>query len=150
MRILLLGCGGNAGINFVKSLRMGHEDVFVYGLDTNKYTAYLANCDEYEVVNFENTQEKIAYLKNIVNKNDIQFIHAQPDPEVKFLLDNQISFPRIVFPLSEKDHAICANKELFQKLISKKLDLGYQSYNLVEVLRSPNLLDELKELCLLE
>ncbi len=144
MRILLLGCGGNAGINFVKSVKKKLADAYIYGIDTNIYNVHLSNCDKYEVVNFQNTLDKIAYIKNIVKTNNIQFIHAQPDPEVKFLLENQDSFPGLVFPLLKRDHELCSDKEIFQSLMIKKLNLGYQSYNLTEVLGNPSLLDDLK------
>lgn len=102
MRILLLGCGGNAGINFVKSIKMSCENAFIYGIDTNKYNVHLSNCDKYEAVYFQNTNDKIAYINKIAKDNNIEFIHAQPDPEVQFLLENQDSFPGLVFPLSKK------------------------------------------------
>jgi hypothetical protein len=144
MRILLLGCGGNAGINFVKSIKKNCSNAYIYGLDTNKYNVHLSNCDKFEVLNFQNVLDKIAYIKEIVKSNNIQFIHAQPDPEVTFLLENQECFTGLVFPLLKRDHELCSDKEIFQSLISEKLRLGYRSYNLTEVLRDPSLLDELK------
>ena len=143
MRMLLLGCGGNAGINFVKSIKQGSKETFVYGLDTNKYNVYLSNCDVKEVKTFRNDEEKVAFILELVKKNNIQFIHAQPDPEVSFLIRNRDKFKKYVIEYSDGDSEICGNKQTFQQLVKNCLNLSYVSYGLVEALNNPRLFDEL-------
>lgn len=49
-RILVSGCGGPAGVNFIKSLRYAPEKFYIVGTDTNKYHIELPQLDERYVV----------------------------------------------------------------------------------------------------
>jgi len=44
-KILLIGCGGSAGFNFVESLRMSDEDFLIVGTDISREHLELSNCD---------------------------------------------------------------------------------------------------------
>lgn len=82
MKILLLGCGGNAGINFTKCIHKS-TDYEVVGVDMNKYYLDSSNADYKEQIILSYKKEEILRL---IDKYDIKMIHAQPDPEVKYLL----------------------------------------------------------------
>ena len=43
--ILLLGCGGNAGINFTKSIKLADSNIKIYGIDIDKYNLVSSNAD---------------------------------------------------------------------------------------------------------
>jgi len=43
--VLVLGCGGNAGRNYVSSLQMGVHDLASVGIDENYWRLRAANVD---------------------------------------------------------------------------------------------------------
>lgn len=90
-RVLLLGCDGNAGRNYAKSLKLAYgPTVEIYGTGTNQF--HLLAAEESglfkEVVLLGNNihfDDKINKVKDLLFEFKIQFIHAQPEEEVKFL-----------------------------------------------------------------
>lgn len=87
-RIMLLGAGGPAGVNFCRCLER-EKDIEIYGIDTNRYNLNLAKpyCKKvFQIPQFKKDKiEKVEFINDILDKYDINFIHAQPDPEVLFL-----------------------------------------------------------------
>lgn len=90
--VLLLGCGGNAGMNYVRCLKMGDPSIKVYGTDTSVYAAEASNVDKFFIDPGEG-YNKYEFLKNIIDEFDIDFVHAQPDREARFLFRFQDDFP---------------------------------------------------------
>lgn len=90
-RILLLGAGGNAGQNFTKCIKAvvdqdGNSIHTVIGADPNQYFLAASNIDEAIQLDYTNEQTKFNSLCTAIEKHQIDIIHAQPDPEVEFLL----------------------------------------------------------------
>ena len=82
--VILLGCGGSAGINFSKSLRLVKEEFLIVGLDINKYYLELADVDKryllpQPAIEYKLLPEK---LNELTKKHKIDFIHAQPDKDL--------------------------------------------------------------------
>ena len=71
-RVLILGAGGPAGINFARCLK-GHYHTI--GLDTSPYAIHFSCCDE----------NYIGKKEEIIDKLKPHLIIAQPDPEVMWL-----------------------------------------------------------------
>lgn len=90
-RILVLGCGGSAGINYIRSIRISPEKFYIVGLDINKYYIEMSPVDKRYLVGHSKDKESeyIDKINQIIEKEAIQFVHAQPDPEVKILSDNR-------------------------------------------------------------
>lgn len=88
-RILVLGCGGSAGINYIKSLRIAPEEFYIVGVDINKYYIEMSPVNKKYLVEHKKGEEQsyIERLNKIIDKEKIQFVHAQPDPEVRILSD---------------------------------------------------------------
>ena len=87
-KILLLGCAGSAGINFIKSLQLNNS-VEVIGVDVNKYYLEMVPTSKKYLVIREAGKEDL-YIKKInriIKEEKIDFVHAQPDSEVKILSD---------------------------------------------------------------
>lgn len=143
MTILLLGCGGNAGINFVKSIKMSDPTIKVIGLDKNIYNIQLSNCDVKLLRSYDSISDKIKDIKEICSTYGVKFIHAQPDPEVKFLVENACHFDNLILRTSIDDLELCSNKLEFQRIVSNKLGVAYKSYNCQDVIKSPKLFDEI-------
>lgn len=91
VNVLLLGCDGNAGMNYAKCLKMGDENVRIIGTGHNKYHLKAAEQSGlFEVVlNFTDITGAKEYneVRKIVKEWDINFVHAQPEEEVAFLCD---------------------------------------------------------------
>ena len=102
--VLLLGCGGAAGINFTKSLHMrGHK---VIGMDLNKY--YLDSCNANIKLN------RSENILEIIDKYNIDLVHAQPDVEVEYLLSKP-ELKNYIFP-----HSLDIWKKFNDKLYCQK------------------------------
>jgi carbamoyl-phosphate synthase large subunit len=86
-RILVLGVGGSAGINFVRSLRLSGEQLYIVGTDINKYHLVLLQdtLDRRYVVPACTDKNYIRVINNIIKDENIEFVHAQPDIEVENL-----------------------------------------------------------------
>lgn len=133
IKILLLGCGGNAGINFIKSVKLSNDKIFCYGVDIDEYNILRSHCDKNFLLkkNFSE-KKKIDFLKKIIKKYNIDFVHAQPDIEVKFLLKHKKEFKNKIFNLDEIAYKAFENKHYFQKIVSEKLRINYKSLNFSE------------------
>jgi carbamoyl-phosphate synthase large subunit len=90
-RILVTGAGGPAGVNFVRSLRAAPEPFWIAGTDTNRLhlewpevdAAHLAlGADETEPLDYLN------WLAELVARERIDFVHAQPEQEVRLLAEH--------------------------------------------------------------
>jgi carbamoyl-phosphate synthase large subunit len=57
-------------------------------------------------------------LKKIIKTEKIEFIHSQPDPEVRFISEHRDKFPKTFLP-SQEAIRIAQDKFLFSKLMEK-------------------------------
>jgi hypothetical protein len=82
-RVLVTGAGGPAGVNFIRSLRAADEPMWIVGCDTSAHhlewpdvdAAYVApRCDDPAYPDF---------VVRLVEAEGIDFVHPQPDVEVK-------------------------------------------------------------------
>lgn len=90
MNVLLLSAGGPAGVNYLKALRLGGISS-VYGADSNPY--HIPFCEKYTIQSFlipkARETEYIEKINAIIERCDIDFVHAQSDIEVRALSDNR-------------------------------------------------------------
>jgi len=85
MRILVTGCGGAAASNFIQSLRMSDEKYYIVGTDTSKYNIHLSRADNSYISTPITDESYLDNLNDIIKKEEIDMVHAQPDTEVLFL-----------------------------------------------------------------
>ena len=113
--ILLLGAGGSAGINFLRALRLKKKDYYIVGVDPNRFYLELAPVDKKYYVPYAKT-DLSRYKKtilSIIKKDKIQFVHAQPDEEVKIISDYRENLvPAKTLLPSKRGIDICQNKWL--------------------------------------
>lgn len=109
-KLLVLGAGGPAGWNFIKSVsEAGHE---VIGCDTNPYHVELIRkeCTCYLIK--KRGERSVEEINKIIKKHNITFIHAQPDDEVRWLSENKQYINAITF-LPDHDVVLtCQDKKL--------------------------------------
>lgn len=123
-KILILGTGGNAGINFSRSLNLSNDFELV-GCDTDEYFINHSVCKDNYLIS-KNKDEKINQLKRIINDHGITMIHAQPDPEVQFLLQNKEIFKNYIFDHNYETWKVFRNKYECQRIWNEKLNLNFE------------------------
>lgn len=109
-RILTTGAGGPAGINFVKSLQIAPEKMFIVGTEASKYFFHLACTDKKYVVPKATDTGYINVLNEIIEKEKIEFVHAQPDTEVAAISENREKLKANIFLPSKQAIRICQDK----------------------------------------
>ncbi|MGB9756354.1 MAG: ATP-grasp domain-containing protein [Candidatus Bathyarchaeales archaeon] len=119
-RIVATGAGGPAGINFVLSLRLAPEKIFIVGTEANEHFIYLASTDrKYRVPKAEETGY-IDALNEIIRKERADFLHAQTDVEVSVVSENREKIEANLFLPSKKAIAACQDKFESAKIWMKK------------------------------
>jgi len=139
--ILILGCGGNASINFVRSLKMSKSADYyrIYGTDTNWYYLEASNVDV--KIPYNKNVAKIEFILSIISEHKIDFIHAQPDPEVEFLLSEPL-LAKYIFKHSLEVWENFASKGYCQSIWSNSFNYTCCTYN--EVINNPYLFENMK------
>jgi carbamoyl-phosphate synthase large subunit len=119
-RILLTGCGGSAGFNFVNSLKMSDEEFAVVGTDINPEHLELSNCDVKYLVPRNSDPEYPEKINKIIAEEGIDFVHMQPDPEVAFWSENREKLTAPYYLPSKEAVKICHDKIEFNKTLDAK------------------------------
>jgi carbamoyl-phosphate synthase large subunit len=109
-RILVTGAGGPAGINFVKSLKIAPEKMFLIGTESSEYFMYLTPTEKKYSVPKAIESGYIDSLNEIIRKEEVVFAHPQPDLEVEVISENREKLEATVFLPSKKAIRICQDK----------------------------------------
>lgn len=119
-RIIVTGAGGPAGVNFINSLRVAPEKFYIIALDSNPFHLEWAKADEKFVME-KSDNEKVYFkkLKEIIKKTKADFVHAQPDNEVRIIAENRDKLEARTFFPSTKTIDICQDKYLSSVTWSK-------------------------------
>lgn len=94
--------------------------MFLVGTEANEYFVKLANADKCFLVPKARETEYVETLTNIIEQENIDFVHAQPDIEVEILSENRDRLGAKVFLPSKKTIRICQNKLETLKYLQKK------------------------------
>ncbi|MEM2971958.1 MAG: hypothetical protein QW270_06000 [Candidatus Bathyarchaeia archaeon] len=109
-RILVTGAGGPAGVNFVMSLRIAPEKMFVVGTEADEYFIHLTPVEKRYLVPKATEANYVDRLNEIVRREGIEFIHAQPDVEVAVISENRERLEARVFLPSKETIVKCQDK----------------------------------------
>jgi carbamoyl-phosphate synthase large subunit len=112
MRVMVLGAGGPAAENFIKSLRAAYPDAWVLGCDVNPWLLELSTADERVLLETRPLdQDHGEELGLLAAQCDVSMIHAQPDEEALFLaIQSVFDFKQLVFTPSYQVVAACQDK----------------------------------------
>ena len=89
-RILVTGIGGAAALDFTRAIRELEEEVYIVGTDCSQHYIHLARyVDKKYIIPKSNKRNYIEKLNEIIEKEHIQFLHAQPDVEVKRISEDK-------------------------------------------------------------
>ncbi|MGQ9744314.1 MAG: ATP-binding protein [Candidatus Bathycorpusculaceae bacterium] len=119
-RILVTGAGGPAGINFVMSLTIAPEKMFVVGTEADEYFVHLAPVDKKYLVPKASDPKYIDELNRIIEKEKIEFVHAQPDIEVATISEKREKLKAKVFLPAKETVRICQDKLESAKIWEEK------------------------------
>jgi len=109
-RIIITGCGGPAGINFVNSLRFSGEKMYLIGIDVNKYHLEWPDVDERYLVPKFTDPSYINKLNELARRTNAELVHPQPDGEVRILSEHRERIkPKLFLPVKETIR-ICQDK----------------------------------------
>ena len=86
---MILGAGGSAADNWIKSIRRGLPDAWILGVDTNPYTIHASSADTVRVISTRpsDVEDHAVELAELVFLYNIDYVHAQPDEETRFLAE---------------------------------------------------------------
>jgi len=105
--ILVLGAGGSPAVNFAKSVR---KEYTLIGVDISVNHAYLTKefYDKFVVIN---PKEKLKEIQCLIDRYNVDGIHAQPDIEVEWLSENRNTLRNVkIFLPSKEVIGICQDK----------------------------------------
>ncbi len=136
-RILVTGAGGSPSANFIRSLRAADEEYCIIGTDADKYYLQRAEVDRRYLAPLANDPKYIDFLNYIIEKEEVEFVHAQNDVEVSFLSENREKInAKTFFPAKETVKILQDKFESFKlwekagikvpktQLITQDTDLG--------------------------
>lgn len=109
-RILITASGGAPAINFTRSLRDAPEDYYLVGVDCDIHNLHRSETDERFLVPHAKSESYISRLSEIIKKNEIDFVHAQPDVEVGVISECREELGAKVFLPSKETVKILRNK----------------------------------------
>jgi len=119
-RILITGAGGPAGINFTRSLKLVEDDELqLIGVEGNRYHRFLAETEKCYLVPKAKESGYIEKLNQIIDSEGINFVHAQPDIEVRVISENRERLKARVFLPKKRTVEICQDKFETYKVLSK-------------------------------
>ena len=118
-KILVTGGGGPAGLNFINSLNHATETFDIVSSDINKFHLELTPSKNRIIMPEFNAPEYIDTLNHVIDEYKIDFLHCQPDGEVKIISDNREKINTRTFLPSKKTIDICQNKDLSSEIWAK-------------------------------
>jgi len=110
IKIIVTGAGGNASINFVKSLRMTQENYHIIGIDINKWHLLSNDVDERYIAPRVTDPDYLNILNTISEVKEVELLHPQPDVEVEFLSNHREEINTKVFLPSKEAISLCRDK----------------------------------------
>lgn len=118
-RILVTGAGGSAAHNFIDSLKLAEEKFYIVGVDTKPYHLELSPVDKRYIVPRADNPDYIKVVNQIIEKEKIELIHAQPDVEVTVLSKNREQIKSKVYLPADEVLDKFADKMLSNQLWAK-------------------------------
>jgi len=109
-KIIVSGCGGPAGVNFVNSLREAEEKFYLIGTDINKIHLEWPDVDERYIMPKIEDPDMLEKLNELIRKTSADMVHPQPDKNVLFLSRNREKIESKMFLPSKEAVEICQNK----------------------------------------
>ncbi len=142
-KILVTGAGGPAGVNFLRSLNSIDEKMELYGTDINFYHIEFAKpwTNQTFIIPRATSKEYIPKLNEIIDKSQIEFLHAQPDIEVSVISENRENLNAMTFLPKKETVRILQDK---YKSADIWKDKGFPSVKAVKI-RNDHLEEDMEQ-----
>jgi predicted ATP-grasp superfamily ATP-dependent carboligase len=120
-RILVTGAGGSAAANFVDALRLAHAEdpLYIVGVDVKPYHLPLTRTDRNLLVPRADGSGYLETLNRIIERERIEFVHAQPDLEVDVLSRRRAELAARTFLPTDATVVLCADKMLLNRTMAR-------------------------------
>ncbi len=140
-KILVTGAGGPAGVNVLRSLRDSGEDMRLYGTDISAYHVEFARplLDDVFIVPRCTAPNYVEELNKIIDEYGIEFVHPQPDIEVKIISEKRERLHAKTYLPSKETVKICHDKNLSAEVWDKN---GFPTVKSI-VLRDETLIEDM-------
>jgi len=113
MNILVTGAGGPATTSFVRSLRLAYPKQYnIIGIDAGKYNCFRSEADKTYLCPRAMDENYIPFLQYIIEKHDIEFLHAQPEIEIYMISHHRDKIPCALFLPKQSTIMLLRNKWL--------------------------------------
>lgn len=119
-RILVTGAGGSAAYNFCDALKLSGEELYIVGTDVKQYHLELMDIDKKYIVPPVTDSTYIDKINQIIDEENIDFLHPQPDIEVAFWANNANKAHAKIFLPPTNEVEMCHDKMEFNKLLTSK------------------------------
>lgn len=145
IKVMVMGAGGTAGINFIECLRMSKNKYYIVGCDINKWHLEIPRVDKRYVVPYSTEEGYVEALNEIISKERIDFIHAQPDMEVEVLSENREKLKANYLFSSKETIRICRDKMATNEFLRAKKIPAPLSYQIKSVEKLKELINSVKQ-----
>ena len=142
IRVLVTGAGGIGGVNFIRAIKIARSDIFIVGTDYFKYHLEFINMDKKYKTPRHDSPEFIKVLNRIIETENIEFLHPQPEVEAEVIAKNKHRFKVKTYLPRGEIFDICRDKYLTALKLSN-YDLAPKTYLYTEVDNMDDLLEEL-------
>lgn len=89
-RILVTDVGRSPAMNFCRSLRLANDDIYILGIDSNRYSLAWAEADEKLFVDTCSETDYISLINYIIKKYNIDFVYpSKTGKELLYLSNNR-------------------------------------------------------------
>lgn len=120
-RILITGAGGSAAYNFYDALKLAYkDDLYVAGTDARPFHLELIDVDKKYLVPPVSDPGYVGAINKIVEQEQIEFVHPQPDVEVSFLSQHKDKINAKIFLPDHDVVEACHDKMEFNKILTEK------------------------------
>ena len=109
-RILLTGCGSPASQNVLASLREADEHLYIVGADPNVYHLEWGDLDAAYQSPPADSDDYPQFLRAVIEREGIEFVHGQPDGEVAALSSHRRQLGAATFLPSHASILRCQDK----------------------------------------
>jgi predicted ATP-grasp superfamily ATP-dependent carboligase len=117
-RVLVTGGGGSAASNFVRSLRLAEEPVYVVATDHSPYHLELSPADARYLLPHASDPAYVDELNAVVERERVALLHPQPDVEVLLLSLRRDDLAAPVFLPAHSVLELCQDKAAATRAIA--------------------------------
>ena len=124
--------------NYIKSLRLNKDFIGkIIGTDISLNATYVSNADKCYLIK---ERDKLNSINEIIENEQIDYVHAQPDSEVQFISKNSSQINAKTLNIKEELIKKYGNKEFTNQKWSEKFG-SFETYSYIDILENNELFE---------